>query len=115
MFCHALHGRHTKLETKFLRNFKCACRLASFLIPFGEKEGAGLKKLQLVPIGGLSPKNKFGLGSMLRTEVMALQSPANRKREGVGLKKLHLVPIGGLSPKNKFGLGSMLRTGVMTV
>ena len=52
---------------------------------------------------------------MLRTEVMALQSPANRKREGAGLKKLQLVPIGGLSPKNKFGLGSMLRTGVIAV
>ena len=40
--------------------------------PIGREGGAGLKKLQLVPIGGLSPQTKFGLGSMLRTGVMAV-------------------------------------------
>ena len=53
---------------------RMCCILELWLIeaqPIGRK-GAGLQQLQLVPIGRLSPQTKFGLDSMLQTEVMAL-------------------------------------------
>ena len=93
----------------------CHCFEPVLFKTYRNAEGAGLKKLQPVPVGSLSASSKSRGISMLGTGVIAVLVPANRNTEGAGLKQFQPVPIGHLSVPSEYRGFSMLGTGVIAV